>query len=182
MSISITMKVFKSINALFTCFLVPALFSNADGKYVSVYDVFDEISDRLQCPDPVEFSEEYDIPLSCVESTIPPWPLCLLHNVTYFIEAAVSSASRCCDFENLDECRCPLKEKEQWQMAMEGWCEDIATCPMEWKGSALSTEAWVYSMMEEVCLSPYLILCDAMFSKRIHRNYFQILHSADGRR
>eukprot|EP01083_Nonionella_stella_P062766 163191_1 len=135
-------------HALSTLLLVTNL---ARAEMYDMFDVFDEISDRLECPDIYQFVEENpDYTIECVENSIPPWPLCLFHNITYFVAASVSSASRCCDFENLDECRCPLKNYDKWQMKMDNWCENIATCPTEIRvDGTLSTDAWTTMMMED---------------------------------
>lgn len=135
---------------LFTFLLLPTIVS---AGFSTIFDAFDEISERLECPDPVEFSEEYNITLSCVENSIPPWPLCLLHNVTYFIQASISSSNRCCDFTNLEACRCPFKEHPMFQEKMEGWCDNIETCPdLGPAPEALSTDSWVSQMMTEVSI------------------------------
>ena len=140
------MKSFSSLYTICICFL-PFISSVVKG------DLYDSFYDRFSCPDPVEFVAEnpgYDI--ECVESSIPPWPICLFHNVTYFVDAAVSSASRCCDFDNLEECRCPLKYKEQWQDVMTEWCPKIAKCPVSEDGikTALVTETWGQALMDKI--------------------------------
>jgi hypothetical protein len=108
---------------------------------------FDEqlVPDALECPNATEFvSLNDDYTMECVEKSIPPWPLCLFHNITYFVNAAVSSASRCCDFDDLEDCRCPLKEYQHWQDVMGNWCEDIKTCPIDFDSvpKELQSDFW----------------------------------------
>ena len=108
---------------------------------------FDEawLPDALECPNATEFvSLNDDYTMECVENSIPPWPLCLFHNVTYFVNAAVSSASRCCDFDDLEDCRCPLKKHPHWQEVMGNWCEKIKTCPIDFDSvpKELESDFW----------------------------------------
>ena len=180
----ITMRTFKAFHALSTLLLIPTF---ASARYATVYDAFDEISDRYECPDPVEYSKEYDIPISCVGRSMTPWPLCLLHNITYFIQASVNSASRCCDFDNLESCRCPFKERLNWQTKMKDWCDNIATCNMTGTPSNISTETWVGSIMEEVGIMTSrmnsMLLCQLQFpsSQIISSLISFILFLADGK-
>ncbi len=143
---NVTMKSFSSI---FAC-----LFLSYLSSIVVKAELYDSFYDRFSCPDPYEFVEENpDYDIDCVENSIPPWPICLFHNVTYFIDAAVSSASRCCDFENLDDCGCPLKYKEKWQAIMTEWCPKIDTCPEPEGGvgmSPLVTETWTGNLMQQI--------------------------------
>ena len=96
--------------------------------------------------------ENPDYDIECVEASIPPWPICLFHNVTYFVDSAISSASRCCDFGNLEECTCPVKFKKKWKVVMKQWCPKIATCPIPEGGVkfALVTETWSDALMSEM--------------------------------
>lgn len=125
-------------------------------------DFYDELSGRLACPSPEDFvAENPEFPLECVENSIPPWPLCLFHNVTYFIQGAVASADRCCDFENLDQCRCPFKFNPKWQEVMTDWCANIETCPanvtftMSGKAadSMMATDVWSGILLEDYVLA-----------------------------
>jgi hypothetical protein len=86
---------------------------------------------KLKCPDPSLFVEANPtFPIECVTNAIPPWPICLLHSTEYFINASVSSAGRCCDFNNLTACKCPYKYYDMWQTKMGPWCEAITKCPV----------------------------------------------------
>jgi len=118
----------KVAQVLFLLLQVPCSIFAA--SRLNFMDFYDELSGRLACPSPEDFvAENPDFPLECVENSIPPWPLCLFHNVTYFIQGAVASADRCCDFENLEACRCPFKYNPKWQEVMTDWCPNIETCP-----------------------------------------------------
>ncbi len=120
------MKSFASFSIGLICLSLVPHFSPP----VANAELFDSFFDRFRCDDPYEFVEEYpDYDFDCVDASIPPWPICLFHNVTYFIDAAVSSASRCCDFDDLEECRCPKKYHPKFMEAMEKWCPKIDKCP-----------------------------------------------------
>ncbi len=100
---------------------------------------------KLKCPDPALFVEANPtFPLECVTNALPPWPLCLLHSPEYFINASVSSAARCCDFNNLTACKCPYKYYDIWQTKMMPWCEAISKCPVlvEAVDKTLVTDFW----------------------------------------
>mmetsp|Transcript_27286 Transcript_27286/g.41063 ORF Transcript_27286/g.41063 Transcript_27286/m.41063 type:complete len:145 (-) Transcript_27286:75-509(-) len=101
---------------------------------------------NLDCPSVDDYiAENGNYTYECVDSSIPPYPLCLLHSVEYFIESAIASSDRCCDFSDLSECKCPIKESWWWKMKMGSWCEDIASCPATEGGggySAMETEVW----------------------------------------
>jgi len=101
--------------------------------------------DWWQCPDPMEFVDmNPQYPIECVDNSIPPWPLCLFHDIEYFVNASVSSAGRCCDFNNLTECKCPYKGYSFWEEKMTPWCASIATCPgyNQTSSSSLVTDFW----------------------------------------
>ena len=136
------MKPSTLFHALFSFLLLITDITKAE---MSIYDVFEDISDMWGCPDPADFVKAYPLyDIECVENSIPPWPLCLFHNITYFVAASVSSASRCCDFENLDECRCPLKNHDKFQKKMKEWCPKIIeNCPQMEIDSMISSEMWV---------------------------------------
>ena len=86
---------------------------------------------NIKCPDPTLFVEANpSFPIECVVNSVPPWPLCLLHSTEYFINASVSSAGRCCNFNNLTECKCPYKYYDLWQKKMLPWCEGVSKCPV----------------------------------------------------
>ncbi len=125
------------------------LFTNAQDRFSDIGDLIDMLWEKLECPDPVEYANATDIPLTCVANSIPPWPICLFHNITYFIASSVSSASRCCDPNNLEECRCPVKTHPQWLETMEDWCENIQTCPQDITVlPELETDTWAKFMLD----------------------------------
>lgn len=77
----------------------------------------------FKCPT----DDSYDA--KCLKSVIPPWPMCLGHDVPYWVSKAKDGATRCCkDNGDLSECRCPKKDTEKFQTKIGEWCEDIATC------------------------------------------------------
>ena len=133
----------KITSYLSTVLFIPHLIAFANAK------IYDSFLDRFVCPTPEEFVEENpDYDFDCVDGSIPPWPICLFHNVTYFIDAAVASASRCCDFENLGECKCPFKNETMWRDIMMNWCPKIDKCPTpQGDVSQLVSEAWTMDVM-----------------------------------
>ncbi len=105
----------------------------------------DRIDDwQWECPSVDDYLvNNPDYTFECVDSSIPPYPLCLFHSVDYFVESAIASSDRCCNFSDLSECKCPLKNKWWWKMKMTSWCQDIASCPAtEGNTTALETEVW----------------------------------------
>jgi hypothetical protein len=105
------------------------------------------------CPSPDDFiASNPEYTSNCVESSIPPYPLCLFHDVEYFVNSAIASASRCCGNMNdadYEQCKCPLKSQLWWQEKIIGWCEDILECPdsnmqtaLRDGGAQLETEVW----------------------------------------
>mmetsp|Transcript_11129 Transcript_11129/g.14052 ORF Transcript_11129/g.14052 Transcript_11129/m.14052 type:complete len:102 (-) Transcript_11129:904-1209(-) len=99
----------KSITSFCIGFICLSLLGPRFAPPVANAQLHDSFLDRFRCDDPYDFVAEYEgYDFDCVDASIPPWPICLFHNVTYFIDAAVASASRCCDPENLDECRCVI--------------------------------------------------------------------------
>ncbi len=145
----------KTLTSLYTfCVCFPYLLIASNAK------LYDSFLDRFSCPDPEEFVQEYsDYDIECVDASIPPWPMCLFHNVTYFIEASVASASRCCDFENLEMCRCPVKDTPTWLDVMGEWCPKIAKCPMPDGNmtmfSPLVSDAWTMNVMEGLMMGDF---------------------------
>lgn len=138
--------------------LLQAPFGILAASGINFMDFYDELSARLACPTPEDFvAENPEFPLECVENSIPPWPLCLFHNVTYFIQGAVASANRCCDFENLEECRCPFKYKPKWQEVMTDWCANIETCPTNITISSATTSKVVDSVIGTDVWSKFLL-------------------------
>mmetsp|Transcript_1301 Transcript_1301/g.2372 ORF Transcript_1301/g.2372 Transcript_1301/m.2372 type:complete len:200 (+) Transcript_1301:221-820(+) len=154
------MKVIQS-PVLFLLLQVPcSILAASSSLRTDFMDFYDDLSERLACPSPEDYvAENPDFPLECVENSIPPWPLCLFHNVTYFIQGAVASADRCCDFENLEACRCPFKNNQKWQEVMADWCANIETCPesvtplsatkVSAVDSIIATDVWSKFLLED---------------------------------
>lgn len=107
-------------------FFVMLLPSGANG--VSVSALWSLAVDCFTCPT----SDQYDP--ECLKNAIPPWPICLFHDVDYFVEKSKDGASRCCT-DDLTECRCPKKDTPQFLDQIEGWCQGIQKCmPCKGKG------------------------------------------------
>mmetsp|Transcript_9457 Transcript_9457/g.13893 ORF Transcript_9457/g.13893 Transcript_9457/m.13893 type:complete len:173 (+) Transcript_9457:76-594(+) len=125
----------KSFIAFLSTFLVmPYLASAGDLSY---------FWSRFECDDPQDYADTYGVNITCAENSMPPWPICLFHNITYFIEASVSSASRCCNATDLEECRCPVKDHPLFAIHMAPWCDAIATCPVDTAlKPELMSDAW----------------------------------------
>ena len=83
----------------------------------------------LKCPD------DPDLPIGCLKNIIPPWPICLFHDVDYFRKVALDGATRCCDGEDaaadMSACRCPKKDKAQFLDSIGDWCKGVSSCPTD---------------------------------------------------
>lgn len=83
----------------------------------------------LKCP--------YDdtLPLECIKNIIPPWPICLFHDIDYFRKVAIDGSTRCCDGEaaaaDMSECRCPKKDTTKFVDSIGDWCKGVASCPRD---------------------------------------------------
>lgn len=83
----------------------------------------------LKCP--------YDdtLPIECIKNIIPPWPICLFHDIDYFRRVALDGATRCCDGESaaadMSECRCPKKDTTKFVDSIGAWCKGVASCPKD---------------------------------------------------
>ena len=63
----------------------------------------------------------------CLDSVTPPWPICLLHSVDYWVDSAIDSATRCCG-DDLSECNCPKKDSPDFLAKIGAYCDGVATC------------------------------------------------------
>uniref|UniRef100_A0A7S4IJP6 Uncharacterized protein n=1 Tax=Odontella aurita TaxID=265563 RepID=A0A7S4IJP6_9STRA len=75
----------------------------------------------FKCPT----DDKYDP--ACLKSAIPPWPICLFHDVKFFVDTAMDGATRCCG-EDTSECRCPKKETGAFKDHIGDWCKGVASC------------------------------------------------------
>ena len=77
----------------------------------------------FECPKDHDnkYSEE------CLDNAIPPWPICLFHDVDYFVDKSMDGATRCCG-DDTSACRCPKKDTPSFLERIDEWCEGIATC------------------------------------------------------
>jgi hypothetical protein len=131
----------KSLSSLFTLCIYASHFTSNSVVHAVREDAdpYESFFDRFYCTDPYDFvmqNTEYDI--QCVSASIPPWPMCLFHDVPYFIDAALASASRCCDLENLDKCKCPFKTQQEFRDGMLEWCPKIETCKSSVEGDEVN--------------------------------------------
>jgi len=78
----------------------------------------------FKCPT----DDKYD--KACLKSAIPPWPICLLHDAKFFVDAAMDGATRCCG-DDTSQCRCPKKETNAFKDAIGDWCKGVASCKKE---------------------------------------------------
>jgi len=66
----------------------------------------------------------------CLENIIPPWPICLFHDVDYFLSKSLDGSSRCCG-DDISECKCPKKDTDKFKSKIGEWCAGVATCAPE---------------------------------------------------
>ena len=78
--------------------------------------------DCLKCPTDDRLDPK------CLINIIPPWPICLFHDVNYFLAKAEDGASRCCG-DDISKCRCPKKDTGKFQDQIGDWCKGVAKCP-----------------------------------------------------
>uniref|UniRef100_A0A7S4MX23 Uncharacterized protein n=1 Tax=Odontella aurita TaxID=265563 RepID=A0A7S4MX23_9STRA len=67
----------------------------------------------------------------CLASAIPPYPICLKNDMTaqQWVEHALDSATRCCnEHGDSSDCRCPVKNDDNFLHKIEGKCAGIAMC------------------------------------------------------
>lgn len=67
-------------------------------------------------------------PQSCLDSAIPPWPICKFHTAESWVDSAKDSATRCCG-DDISECKCPKKDTQRFQDRIDEWCDAVLTCP-----------------------------------------------------
>ncbi len=75
----------------------------------------------FECPT----SDSY--PESCLDSVLPPWPICKFKTVDDWVACSQDSATRCCG-DDLSECKCPKKDTEAFLDKIGDWCAGVATC------------------------------------------------------
>ena len=84
------------------------------------------------CPEDDRFPEDCEI-------LMPPYPACKTAKVFEWIAYAIGSGGPHCCREDLSECRCPVKDSEQFAMAIEYGCQEIGTCKIAYD-SIMATE------------------------------------------
>jgi hypothetical protein len=77
--------------------------------------------DCFKCPTDDRYGPE------CLANSIPPWPICLFHTASFFVEKSLDGATRCCQ-EDKSECRCPQKESPKFIEDIDDWCKGVKTC------------------------------------------------------
>lgn len=63
----------------------------------------------------------------CLESVMPPYPICNKLPASEWVKKGIDGASRCCG-EDLSECKCPVKDSEKFLDKIGPHCEGIKTC------------------------------------------------------
>mmetsp|Transcript_34557 Transcript_34557/g.101559 ORF Transcript_34557/g.101559 Transcript_34557/m.101559 type:complete len:132 (+) Transcript_34557:157-552(+) len=120
----------RSTLSLLTILLVAVL----TGRNSAHASLFSAVPKCLKCPD------DPSLPIGCLKNIIPPWPICLFHDVDYFRRVALDGATRCCDGEDaaadMSECRCPKKDTAKFVDSIGDWCKGVASCPTDAKGGS----------------------------------------------
>mmetsp|Transcript_1890 Transcript_1890/g.2619 ORF Transcript_1890/g.2619 Transcript_1890/m.2619 type:complete len:122 (+) Transcript_1890:123-488(+) len=80
------------------------------------------ISVACSCP------KDDSLPKPCQEAITPPWPICLFHSTDYFLAKSIKGYNRCCNPDDLSECRCPRKDTTSFQKHIGEWCEKVSSC------------------------------------------------------
>ena len=75
----------------------------------------------FECPTDDSYLE------SCLDSVIPPWPICKFHTVEDWVASAKDSSSRCCG-DDMSMCKCPKKDTQAFLDKIGEWCDGVATC------------------------------------------------------
>jgi hypothetical protein len=84
----------------------------------------------------------------CLESVMPPYPICTKLPASEWVKKGIDGASRCCG-DDLSECKCPVKDSEKFLNKIGAHCEGIETCKTQFP--ALELEG--VSSVERVALS-----------------------------
>ena len=65
---------------------------------------------------------------ACLDSVIPPWPICKFKSLKDWVEKAKNGATRCCG-NDLSECKCPHKDTDIFKEKIGPWCDAVNKCP-----------------------------------------------------
>lgn len=78
--------------------------------------------DCFKCPTDMNLNPK------CLINVLPPWPICLLYDIDYFVAKAVDASTRCCG-DDISKCHCPKKDTDDFKSRIGDWCAGVATCP-----------------------------------------------------
>lgn len=73
------------------------------------------------CPTDETFSNK------CLQSAIPPYPICLKASAKEWVEKALKGHDDCCG-EDLSSCKCPKKDSAKFVGKIGDWCAGVETC------------------------------------------------------
>lgn len=93
---------------------------------------------------------------ACLESAIPPWPICKFKSTKDWVEKAKDGASRCCG-DDMSECKCPSNETKTFKKKIGPWCEGVSKCSNATEEDA-ATEAFLEEWSYEKITSEVLTL------------------------
>jgi hypothetical protein len=117
------MTLFSSSSTSTTILLAVLLcFSSTTPATAASSSLWEKAWNCFHCPT----SDQYD-PL-CLTNALPPWPICLFHDVDYFVAKAKDGATRCCVGDDLSECRCPKKDTPEFLDKIGDWCDGVQKC------------------------------------------------------
>mmetsp|Transcript_37002 Transcript_37002/g.66581 ORF Transcript_37002/g.66581 Transcript_37002/m.66581 type:complete len:130 (+) Transcript_37002:97-486(+) len=81
-----------------------------------------EGSDNIGCPTDDTISK------ACLDAVTPPFPICLTKgSAKEWVAHAKDSATRCCG-DNIDQCKCPVKNGQKFQEKIVGYCAAVGNC------------------------------------------------------
>eukprot|EP00980_Cylindrotheca_fusiformis_P024344 scaffold11783_cov120-Cylindrotheca_fusiformis.AAC.4 len=78
-------------------------------------------SSKGNCPTDESYSTK------CLESAIPPYPICLKASAKEWVEKSIKGHDDCCG-EDLSTCKCPEKESAKFISKIGDWCAGVETC------------------------------------------------------
>jgi hypothetical protein len=63
----------------------------------------------------------------CLESAMPPYPICTKQTVDEWVDKALVGYDRCCG-EQMGRCKCPRKDTPRFASKIGDWCAGVETC------------------------------------------------------
>jgi|EP01083_Nonionella_stella_P088805 hypothetical protein len=88
-----------------------------------------QVSSGSKCPI-FECPTDDSIDPACLDSAIPPWPICKFGTVDDFVSKAKDGATRCCG-DDISECKCPKKDTDAFLDKITSWCDGVSKCPSD---------------------------------------------------